>query len=187
MNFDSVIKQYGSTLTIKGTTDVDTFGLISATKLNDVQNRHNIYDLITLSDSAIESGDVIYDGSRYFIVVTTEDHPYMGSIAYRSRMLLLCNASLTIQRYVDNILTTIKTSIHCMITKSRLSALDDDRLIRDSLTGKQEINYIYLSAGEDLQGNDFIVDGTRTLKILNDISPYVTQGILEAQATLGES
>lgn len=188
MALDLLIKKYSKSLTLKRASgDVGTFGYIVSTKLNDIQNRSNLYDLIIVSDSGIVVGDVVYDGSRYYLTVTVADKTKQGNTAYIACMLLHCNVSVDIKRYVGGILTTVKSGVRCLLTKSRLDTLDDDAVYRkDRARGDQPVTYIYMSSTETLKKGDLIVDGSISLKVLNDLSLYTVKGLIEAQGVIQE-
>ncbi len=187
MNPNALIQKYGQALTIKRLVDVTTRGYIKSTKLNDVQARFNFSDLIARADSTIVAGDVLYDGTTYYLVAQVGPAAKGGVTQYLAGLLLTCNASVTIQKVAAGAFTTVKANVRCLITKSRLATPDDETGYRDRTRGNQAVNYIYMAASEGLLPSHFIVDGSRSLKVLNEISPYMAGGIVEAQAVIEEA
>uniref|UniRef100_A0A6H1Z8U1 Uncharacterized protein n=1 Tax=viral metagenome TaxID=1070528 RepID=A0A6H1Z8U1_9ZZZZ len=181
MYTESIIRRLGKSYTKVGSAMNTTFyGIIQGTKTSDIQNRHNIFEVIP--DLTLDKGDIIRDGSRYYLVVTAEDHVYQGGTEYSSNMLLFCNVNAIIKRYVNSVLTTIKSDVRCVVSKSRLVTADDDRLYQDRFySGIEPINFAYMSADEPIQKDDIIIDGSRTLRVLNDISPYIISDVVELQ------
>ena len=69
MYTESIIRRIGKSYTKVGSAMNTTFyGIIQGTKTSDIQNRHNIFEVIP--DLTLDKGDIIRDGSRYYLVVT---------------------------------------------------------------------------------------------------------------------
>lgn len=184
MNCDALIEKYGRSLSILRTATVSTHGYLSDNTSMDVQSRAMFADLVVKYGSGLLAGEVIQDGSDYYLVAYVTDVGQRTGDGYKKALLLKCNATVTIQKLSSGAFVNVATGVHCVISKTMMSLPNDESRYRDRARGSQRINYVYLSSDEDLEGGYYIIDGSRTLKALDDISPYLTGGIIEAQAIL---
>lgn len=100
-------------------------------------------------------------------------------ISVESVLNRLGNATVTIKRYVSQSLTIIKTGVRCAIVHSKLDINDDETFFRDQrIRGARGRIKVYMSSDEDVKKDDLIIDGNRTLMVLNDTFPYVAKGLI---------
>jgi hypothetical protein len=179
LNCNSLIERYGKSLNILRTATVQTKGYIRAHDTNDSQA-----DLIARYDSALVAGEAIQDGSDYYLTAQVSNVGKGSSNGYKKGILLICNASVTTQALVSGAYATVASAVHCLITKQRMTMPSDEALYREGPRSNEQVNYVYLSSAVVIGDGYYLLDGTRKLKILGEVSPYVWPGILEAQAIL---
>jgi len=187
MSCERLIRKYGVPLTIQRTPTTTIYGNIKGSTSNNVEDRYNFSELIgTLCTPLLTDGEVIYDsyGLRYFLAVDIIQGMKNGVTQYVKALLLRCNSTVTIQKLVNGVLTTVTANVHCLITKSRFRLPEDESMYRERAGGIQQMNFIYMAASAGLLPIHYINDGTRSLKVLDNISPYTAGGIIEAQAVL---
>jgi hypothetical protein len=184
MNVSGMLTKYGQSLTVQRSPAVSTTGYLKGVESSDVQTRNNLMDFFVVADSNVVSGEVISDGTDYYLVVDANPVIKGDETLLIKGMVMKCNASVTIKKLTGGAWATVKSAVKCLITKSKLNLPDDEAGYRNKARGNQQINYVYMSASEELQGIHYIEDGSRTLKVLNDISPYIAGGVVEAQAIL---
>jgi hypothetical protein len=184
MSCERLIRKYGVALTIQRTPTVTIYGNIKGASSNDIQSGYFAELIATVPTVLLADGEVIYDGSAYYLVVNVTKGTKNGVTQYLKSRLLLCNASVTIKKVATGAgsFSTVSSGVKCLITKGGGVLQDDEIAYRERMRGDQSINYVYMAASAGLLPAHYITDGSRTLKVLNDISPYMAGGIIEAQA-----
>lgn len=184
MNCDPKIERYGKALTVVRSPTVATYGIIRPNTGKDIQDRSNFFDAFLKYASALVPGEQVLDGTTYYLTAQADNVMKGAAGLYIKALLLKCNASVTISKLSSGSWTTVTSAVKCLITKAALRIPNDEAAYRERVRGSQDINYVYMAATQELYGGYSIADGTKTLKVLDSISPYLGSGIVEAQAIL---
>jgi hypothetical protein len=183
MSYESMMKKYGIALTIERTVPYSTFGVIEYIKRINIQDRFNLSQITILPESNLQAGEIIFDGTYYYLSADIRLVRVGTKTLAIKGILLTCNASVQISNYVSGTLTKVVDGVKCLITKSSIGTSNDVAQI-ESGAGQQEVNYVYMAASVGLDSSHYLTDGSRLLKVMDGISPYMAAGIVEARATL---
>ncbi len=183
---DDLIRQYGKLLTINRTPSVTAYVYLKPGSGDNPQRRYNFTEALAQSGKTIVAGEVLQDGTTYYLVANAEVLAEGSTERARKLLLLTCNGSVTVKKpnAAGSGWTTVASNVRCLITKARLDIPNDEVAYGERNRSNQPIIYVYMAASVGLTASCIIVDGTRNLKILDDVMPYLAGGIVEAQAVL---
>ena len=145
--------------------------------------------MIFPSDSTIVEGDLILEGSIYYLAMSVSP-TYLGAdLQYYHGMLYKCNSVISIYGY-DSVTKKpddlIKADVQCLITQVRAQSQDEDKNIVDrNYRGKLKPFQIFMRYTEGLTNVSAIVDqDSRRFRVNKQFDVFVASGIVQAQVIL---
>lgn len=138
------------------------------------------------SDSTVVSGDLILQGSTYYLVMSV-DQDYIGDDLQRySCMLYECNSVVSLYSYNDISRqhdTLVKAGVNCLITQVRASAQKEDKNIAiKGYGGKRQPFQYFMRDSEGLTNISTIVDqDNRSFKVNKQFDIFIADGIVQTQ------
>jgi hypothetical protein len=138
------------------------------------------------TDSGVESGELLYDGTSYYLVASIIPVIMYGTVACYRGMLYMCNQTISIYAYNSTTKmqdSLVSENIPCLITQGRnFGAGDDKSLMIDEYKGKQFPFDLYLQESSGLTRECRIItaDGNK-FKVQNDFDIFYSGGLIKTQ------
>lgn len=189
---DETIRLAGrSVQIIRDTGNVDTYMYYTSTgrtagkfKLNPDDDHETGF--LFPSDSGVQSGDLVYAGSDYYLVVSLTDLVVFGEVWGYKGLLYKCNSVVTVRHWnaTTSQFEDYKTGVRCLITQERAQGWMEDKSLLQPVRyrGKRQPFTLYAqtSSGIDIHSRIVDQDG-REFRVGKDQNPFTSGGILITQ------
>lgn len=189
---DDTIKMAGRPITI-----LRAAGNLSSFFWNGTFNRKGLepprsYERFFLipSDSGIVTGDLIQDGTDFYLVMSLSREGEFGETWAFQGTLFKTNSVVSLNKYATGtqIFSQTKTGVNCLITRAHaFRGAEDDMAVLSSRSGRGSLWTLYARTSEGIDKGHTITDqDARDWRVTADSDPSLAGGIFTADIMLGK-
>jgi len=143
------------------------------------------------SDAGVVEGDLIQDGTDFFLVMSLSKEGEFGETWAFQGTLYKTNSLVSVNTYNEStqVFDPIKTGVNCLITRAHAfrGAEDDMAVALSSARGRGSLWTVYARVSEGINKDSILVDQAgREWRVSADSDPSVVSGVLVADVMLGK-
>jgi len=141
------------------------------------------------TDSGVVEGDLIQNGSEFFLVMSLAKQESFGEFLAYQGTLYKCNSIVTVRKFNSSTdaFADAATGVNCVIARALAGpgltpAKDDVNTAVSWMKGLGKIFNLFIQNSATVDKNSLIIDASgRQFRISSDSDPFVTNGVLSAE------
>ena len=142
--------------------------------------------LAEYEDDGLQEGDLLQDGSDYYLVPALQKIDVDVSQAIFKGFLYKCNSVVTVRQYNSGTkeYEDLTTDVNCLITDTLFSGDEDRNTImrRGTYRGRDIYYFLYIQSVSGFTKKTPVVDAMgRQFKVIDEMNPFFASGIIEAR------
>lgn len=135
------------------------------------------------TDSSIVSGDIVSQGSDYYLAVNTLEDRRAGEFFYYRVRMYKCNSLVTIrsQNPTTKLFVDSSTNVQCLITQLSSETSEDKSIVVPQYSGRDKLFNCFMPSSKNLNKNQILVDASgRQFRVTENMDPLYAVGVVRA-------